>query len=260
MSTANQPILRTLELIREMNHRPHSTLAELHRDTGLPKPTLHRLLATLKAAGYVRADVAKGVYSLTSKVKELSEGFTEYELVVEVGRPILVDATRKYGVPLAIGILENERIKVRYSSMPYSPIASEHTTLGHTHELLNSGMGQAYLAFCSRAERNLLERQLISTCPNELSAREMLRAVNSSTAQTQKRGYGLRLPDTKSGTATLAVPITIPDRLLGVLSVTTFSRLMDRRSMHEYLEILRITSSEIASSVLCHQMNESFVP
>jgi IclR family mhp operon transcriptional activator len=249
MAAPIQPVVRTLALLRALNHQPHSSLLELHCATGLPKPTVHRLLATLKAEGYVRGDVARGAYSLTAKVRELAEGFTEYELMIELGRPIVMRATRESGLPLAIGLLVDGRIVVRYSSMPYSPIAPEHTTLGHSHDLLESGMGQAYLTYCSKAERAQLEHQMVSTCPDDLTARELRRNLGAAIAQTRKRGYGLRRAAGPGETATLAVPIVLPDRLGGVLSLTTFGRLMDSRAIQDYITLLRQTSAQIAAAV-----------
>ena len=249
MSSHIQPVARALAVLRALNYQPHSSLLELHRATNLPKPTVHRLLATLKAEGYVRSDVVRGVYSLTSKVRELSEGFTSYELVVEVGRPFLIRATRESGAPMAIGVQEGGRIVVRYSSMPYSPIAPEHTTLGHTHDLLNSAMGQAYIANCSGIERTQLELQLAQACPDQESDLQMRIAISQAVTQTRKRGYGLRLPEGPLTTGTMAVPILHLDRLLGVLSLTTFGRLMDSSARRNYALLLERTSAEISSAL-----------
>ena len=249
MSSHIKPIARALAILRALNYQPHSSLLELHRATNLPKPTVHRLLATLKAEGYVRSDVARGVYSLTSKVRELSEGFTSYELVVEVGRPFLIRATRESGVPMAIGVQEGGRIVVRYSSMPYSPIAPEHTTLGHTHDLLYSAMGQAYLANCSSIERIQLEHQLTKACSGQESEQQVRMAISQAITQTRKRGYGLRLPEGSITTGTMAVPILHPDRLLGVLYLTTFGRLMDTSARQSYALLLDKTSAEISGCI-----------
>ena len=50
-SSPVQPVLRTLQVLEALNRKPASTLANLQDATGLPKPTLVRLLDTLIAAG-----------------------------------------------------------------------------------------------------------------------------------------------------------------------------------------------------------------
>ena len=48
-----QSVLRALDLLAEVNRTSLATVGDLHRRTGLPKPTIVRLLETLMAAGYV---------------------------------------------------------------------------------------------------------------------------------------------------------------------------------------------------------------
>ncbi len=49
-----------------------SSLSELAQSTGLPPPTVHRLLGVLKRRGYVRQDEETQRYSLTLKMLDLS--------------------------------------------------------------------------------------------------------------------------------------------------------------------------------------------
>ena len=49
-------IERAFKVLQEMNLQPHSSIARLHEKTGLPKPTLVRILKTLEEAGYVEND------------------------------------------------------------------------------------------------------------------------------------------------------------------------------------------------------------
>ena len=58
-------IARALELLNAMNERQPCTLADLHVATGLPKPTVFRILATLKHEGYVKREGGLGQYRLT---------------------------------------------------------------------------------------------------------------------------------------------------------------------------------------------------
>src|SRR5690606_29472148 len=58
-----------------LNQQCVSTVHDIHRATGMPKPTIVRLLETLIAAGFVsRIPDGKG-YQVTSQVSALSCGF-----------------------------------------------------------------------------------------------------------------------------------------------------------------------------------------
>lgn len=249
MTNVIGPIVRALNVLRAMNHQPQSSLLSLHHATGLPKSTIHRLLMTLKSEGYVRADVVKGTYSLTEKVRCLSEGFTEYDLVVEVGAPILLKTTRATGLPLAIGVLDRGQIVVRYSSMPYSPIGSTHTTVGNTHDLMQSGMGQAYMAFCGDAERERLMLLLKSTFTGQDEWSNTEAGLQRMLTAARHRGYGFRKSERRGASATIAVPLLYEDRMLGVLSLTTFGALLTSKTIHECLALLEQTQSAICSAV-----------
>jgi IclR family mhp operon transcriptional activator len=245
MSDTIGPVVRALDILRAMNHRPQSTLLSLHDATGLPKSTLHRLLATLRREGYVRIDVVRGRYSLTAKVRELSEGYTEQEGVVDIAAPVLRTITRNTGLPLAIGVLEQGRIVVRYSSMPYSPIGSEHSTIGHAHDLLRSGMGQAFLAWCSATQRTRLMQRLLLDVSGTDGGAALERQLHDAMVATRARGYGFRPADGRGGSATLALPVVMHGDVVVVLSLTTFGALLARDGLEECLAVLRGCRDEV---------------
>lgn len=252
MTKAINPVVRALDLLRALNQQPQSSLSRLHQATGLPKSTVHRLLMTLKSEGYVKNDVVKGVYSLTEKVRTLCDGYTEHDLVVEVGAAVLLRTTRETGLPLAIGTLHGGRIMVRYSSMPYSPIGSEHTTLGHVHDLMESAMGQAYLAYCPEPERERLVQLLATRKADSVEEAGLERRVGQAIALTRQRGYALRKPSKPGSSATVAIPLLLGDEILGVLGLTTFAALINDKSVGECLAVLTGARAEILEEISRH--------
>ena len=55
-----QSVQRALRLLAELNRQRVTSVAELHRRTGLPKPTIVRLLETLQAEGFIANDRRRG--------------------------------------------------------------------------------------------------------------------------------------------------------------------------------------------------------
>ena len=245
MSKVINPIVRALNLLRALNQQPQSSLNRLHEITGLPKSTVHRLLMTLKAEGYVKADVVKGVYSLTEKIRCLSDGYTEHDLVVDVAMPILLKATRRTGLPLAIGTLHGGQITVRYSSMPYSPVGSQHTTVGHVHDLLHSAMGQAYLAYCSDPERVRLMQLLANQYPDQSAAGELDREISQAAVATRTQGFAWRKPSGQGSSATVAIPVHHNTEILAVLGLTTFGALINDGTVSDCAAVLTDVRTEI---------------
>jgi len=70
-----ESVRRAMHLLHELNRQRVSSVRHLHGATGLPKPTIVRLLDTLIALGYVVNDRRQGGYQVTSLVRSLSAGF-----------------------------------------------------------------------------------------------------------------------------------------------------------------------------------------
>jgi len=239
-------ISRALAVLRAMNARMHSTLADLHRDTGLPKPTVYRILETLRAEGYAREVDARGSYQLTGKVRDLADGCSERLLIVDAAIPCMIGATRRVRWPLGLSTLDGDRMAVRYSTMPYSPLAYLPTTYGRRHPMTQSSVGLAYLAFCPEPERRFL---LPGGAPAELHA--ILEA-------TRARGYAVRQPSAPGDSATCAVPVADRGELLAVLSMTTFGSTMTPAFQDRHIPVLRQTAAEILDAyVPLRQMTQA---
>lgn len=244
---AVRSVSRALDLLRLMNRRAHWNLHSLHRAALLPKPTVYRLLSTLRQAGYVQTEPGTGNYRLTARVAELAAGYTERSLLIDVGGPIALGVTRRIRWPLAIGTLDENVVVVRYSTMPASPLAVHSTTLGHRLGLLESAMGFAYLAFCPDAERAILLEVLRDAVPRKAMPDE--KWIDAQLTLTRRRGYGLRLPQPGGNSATLAVPVPGEEEVLGVLSMTTFGRSMTSATIARHVPVLQQTARDIGLAV-----------
>jgi IclR family mhp operon transcriptional activator len=225
-----------------MNRRPASTLQHLHADTGLPKSTIHRLLEDLIDAGFATRDEVKSLYRLTRRVLDLSDGFGAGCLLTDIGSEVLRRVTGKIGWPLAIGAREGLEIVVRYSTMPYSALATMPTTTANRHPLLTSAMGTAFLAFCAPVERAKLlaalrDADALPACEEAAIGRLLQRVV--------ERGYGLRLAKRRSQGSSIAVPVFAERRLIGVVSMTVFAALLDE-VLDRFLGVLTATAAEIS--------------
>ena len=240
-------ISRALAVLRAMNQRQRSELRELHAVTGLPSPTLYRILVTLQHEGYVKPE-GGGRYRLTARARELGAGYTEKSLIVDVGAPVALRTTRRIRWPLAIGTLDGDAISVRYSTMPYSPLAVQATTLGHRLGLLESAMGLAYLSFCGIEERAAL-LELLRSAATRGALVDMAR-LDGLLALTRRRGYGLRLPHSRSSSATVAVPIRVDGQVAAILSMTTYGRSMTQATLARHVPILQQTAGEIAQAFM----------
>ena len=116
-------VVRALEVLSLINRDRGSSIAELHRDSRLPKPTLVRLLETLCAAGYVAKERGRKEYRVTYLVERLSVGFYGSPLIVEAARADALDLTQRLKWPITVAVLDNDAMVVLYSTVPESPMA-----------------------------------------------------------------------------------------------------------------------------------------
>lgn len=213
---------RALKLLALVNTQYAVSLHDLHRMSGLPKPTVFRILTTLQADGYVELEGRQGVYRVGAKVCELSAGYSEAAMLVDLCRPILLATTQRIKWPLGLGLLDELEMAVRFSTMPHSPMAVQSSTQGHRHSLLRSAMGAAYLAFCPDEERDLLLELAFEEAGAAADPARIQRRIEAA----RHRGYGLRLPGKPGDSATAALPIRHGGRVVAVLSLTTFGSVM----------------------------------
>src|SRR5690606_23245623 len=103
---------RAIDLLQALNRRPLSTLHDLHKDTGLPKPSIVRLLRTLEAKGLAAQSSSYGTYQLLGHVKTLSCGFHHEPLIIEVAEEIMIEFTRREGWPLALALFDRDAMIV----------------------------------------------------------------------------------------------------------------------------------------------------
>jgi IclR family transcriptional regulator, mhp operon transcriptional activator len=240
---------RTLDILRSMNQRPVSSIDYLHRETGLPKSTLVRFLKTLARAGYVTNDPRQAGYQLTAQVRSLSSGYHGLPLVVEAGRPLVVQLTRQIKWPVSIAVLEGHSVVVRLSTVVDSPMSPFHSTINMRLGLFTRGLGRAYMAFCEDAEIADFAAQTVAANDEGAEIAADADAVRTLVAGIRRRGYALRDPRIEPQSSdTLAVPIFLDGKVRATLAMTYFRSAVRTAAMIEgYAEQLQEVSKAISA-------------
>jgi IclR family transcriptional regulator, mhp operon transcriptional activator len=243
-----EPIARALSIIGAMNQHRLTTISDLHRITELPKPTVHRILATLMNCGYVAKDIDRSVYMLTEKVLSLSSGYGKEAWLLQASTPVARKITRDVKWPVAIGIFDYNAMVVQYSTRPYSEFVLQGSTVNKRFQLFKSAMGQAFLGFC---EDEQLKTVLGALRDDELQEDPILDddyLIKRFIADVQARGYGLRKGNRGESTH-MALPIKSESEVIGVIGLSIFSSCFNDTVAQEYLALLRESATTIASSM-----------
>ena len=190
------------------------SLSELARRTGLPMPTIHRLLRSMVNRGYVRQESSKR-YALGPRMIRLGESASR--MLGSWATPHLAGLVAKYGETANMAMLEGDTC-VYVAQVPSPQSMRMFTEVGRVVMLHCTGVGKALLS-------TLPEEQVLATLKRTgMPARTehtitrpqpMLEAL----AQVRERGYALDDGEQELGVRCVAVPIKqLP--FAGALSVS----------------------------------------
>lgn len=238
---------RAIDLLQALNRRPLSTLHDLHRDTGLPKPSIVRLLRTLEAKGLAAQSASYGTYQLLGRVKTLSSGFHHEPLIIEVAEEIMIDFTKREGWPLALALFDLNAMVVRASSIPYTSLSLLHSSLNMRLSMVSRALGRCYLAFSPPNEQQIiLEICKRSSDPEDALAHDT-EAMTRMIEQVRERGYATRCPGIETRSSTIAVPVYENGRQVACLGFTWIAAAMTmQKAVEQYLPRLLTTAETIS--------------
>lgn len=248
---------RAIELLQAMNRRPLSTLHDLHRETGLPKPSIVRLLRTLEAKGLARQSASYGTYQLLGRVKTLSSGFHHEPLVIEVAEEIMIDFTKQEGWPLALALFDLNAMVVRASSIPYTSLSLLHSSLNMRLSMVSRALGRCYLAHSPPGEQQIiLEIVKRSTDPEDRPAHDG-EAMARMMDHVRSRGYATRAPGIETRSSTIAVPVRDEGRLVACLGFTWIAAAMPMQAaVAQYLPRVVATAEAISQELARRSKHE----
>lgn len=239
-------LTRGLAILRALNENNYASALQLSRITGLPRPTVYRLLDTLIASGYVAHGARPDVYRLTIAVRALSDGFNDEAWMTEIAAPIIAELGHTIVWPTDIATFDGDAMVVRETTHASSPLSINREKAGFRVPALLSSLGIVYLAHLGEAERDTILRTLAaSDRPDAALARDR-RAVNALLAQVHRRGYGFREGGISPKTGSIAVPVMWRGRPLAcinlhyILSAMTMEQVAER-----YLGPMRAAAAKI---------------
>lgn len=238
MTAVVEPVRRSFAILEALSRRPHATISALAMETGLPRPTVVRLLQTLVAVGYV-TQVSRALgYRLTDRVLGLAQGIRFVDHFVDVAAPHMRRFTQEHGWPLYLGTLSHRAMTIRHSTAPESPMSFERAALQRRSPTLSSALGRAWLAFCSSEERRTVLRDLGVTYDPKLAA---------AFARIRRDGHAFTIVPRQSRLQGIAVAIRQDRRVLGCLSMRFLrSAMSEAEAGNRYGAALNATAAAIA--------------
>ena len=197
-------ILKSFEVLEVFGRKwKPLTLSELCRETGRPKSSLHRILATLVEAGVVE-QTEEGHYRLTLKLWRIGVlALTEID-VMQVARPHLERLSRAADETVHLAVLE-EGGGVVYLAKVESPRSIRvQTQVGKVSASWCTATGRAILAFTPDIRDEVLAQPREKRAPATVTDPQELRAVLDNVAQA---GYAITQGENHPEMGGIAAPI-----------------------------------------------------
>jgi IclR family mhp operon transcriptional activator len=244
---------RGLQVLDALSVCSGMTLRELHCNTSLPKPTLLRILATLEARGYVRRRIADGVWRRSAR---RSETGSLQGLLLDVGSSVLDELCQRLRWPSDLAVYDDGSMMIIETTRKKTPYGINWTGVGYRIPLLQTGLGRAWLSYCSDEEREVILSDLrASSSPFDRAASNP-QLIEQLISETRTQGYGTRVQGftlRKIGeekTDGFAVPVIARDRIIGCMNVTWLTSALDQQTaVTRYLGDVQTAAARIGNEI-----------
>lgn len=211
--------------------KPRLSLPEITEKTGLPKPTVYRLLQTLLALGYVLYNQETRRYQPTPKAMSLGFAVISSFELREVALPYLQELSRaidqnvNLGIPDQTDVIYIERIKKRQ-------ILNFDFYVGSRLNVYDSSMGQAILAYLDESRlQEIIEQLLKNPQAAERIGKDGVN-LRRTVDDTRKRGFALNDEELIIGLRAIGAAIlNEKGQPVAAINVAAFSQMCSREEL-----------------------------
>ncbi len=201
-----QGVLKPLALLETVAGMQHpATLAELAISMGVPKPTMHRWLASLEDAGLLQRTLDGRRYELAPRASQLAFAILANKPGGAVRHEILRNVVHEVGEACNLTVLDGTHVTYLDRVESTWPLRITFQQ-GSKVPAYCSASGKLFLALMPPAKRNPVLRQIVLERLTENTLTDQSALLNELTA-IRKNGYALDREEFMSGLVCLAVPI-----------------------------------------------------
>lgn len=234
-----QAVERALNILELFNEQKvELNLAEISQLTGLHKSTLHSLLKTLQAQGYIEQTEANAPYRLGVKLLERGYLVQRSRDFITVSRPYLEELSERTGQTVHLGVLDGksgvyvDKVEGTRSIIVYSRI-------GRRMPIHTTAIGKVLLAFQSPAVigKTLDGYEFSSSTENTITHRT---GYEAALAKVRSDGFAVDEQENVRGCRCAAVPIWGHDRKpVAAISISTVVENVSMDEFKSFIEELK---------------------
>jgi len=219
MSELIKSVIKTSEIIALINKKKQVSLNDLTIESGFPKPTVHRILATLSHIGYVQFDSNAQLYSLGTQLIHIARNAVAGMTIIDLAKPRMQILRELFKETVNLArLVHNKAVFVHIDETRHAFRYVDH--IGDPAALHSTAVGKVLLAFMQPTivDTILKDYQYTSYTKTTISTREEL---DAQLLKIRKLGLAHDDEEGTEGVICLAVPIFNADHLItGALSIS----------------------------------------
>lgn len=198
--------LKPLGMIEAVAAMPHAaTLAELAASVGVPKPTMHRWLGALEAAGLLQRTLDGRRYELAPRAARLAFSILTNRPGGTIRHEILTRVVAEVGEACNLTVLDGTQVTYLDRVESTWPLRITFQQ-GSKVPAYCSASGKLFLALMPPAKRDLVLRAM-PLQPHTANTLTTEAALSTELAAIRRDGYALDREEFLAGLVCLAVPI-----------------------------------------------------
>ena len=238
-------VVRTITILEVLAHARSINLESLSKETGLPKATLLRFLATLSNLGYVSRDDAD-CYSLTLRLFSIGSRALSHVDLITKSRPFAKQLCEELGETVHVGIEEdNNAVYVIKEESSYT--LRMYSRVGKTIPLYCTAIGKMLLSSKTESE---LERYFNSVNLKPFTEKTLRtkEALKKELEMVRQRGWAIDDEEHEANTVCIAAGVKdYTGKVVAGLSVSFPVFRLNRDELLQIAEKVKATTAKISA-------------
>lgn len=232
---------KALEVLFHLHARPEpQRVSEIGRALGLPKSSVHRLLAALRRSDLVEQD-DEGRYRPGVGLLGLALGVLDREPLVVAGRSVLERHAEALGETLFLVAARGGKLLV-LDKVEGTGLLRASPRVGSSVPAHASAVGKLYLAHAPASVE--LERPLPRYTPRTIVS---ARRLESEVQHARAAGYAVSRGEWIEGLSVFAAPVFQSERLIGAVCAAVASTRLPRLDERPFIQHLLQAAAAISS-------------
>lgn len=223
--------------------------AQVMRDTGLPRGTVHRLISALVEVGYIEPTDSRKVYVLGRRLIRLLHLRTPRETVIDLARPVLERLVARFGETAFLAKLEGEQVESMAMVLPQTERHS-YVQPGRVMPLHAAASAKAIFAFQPEdLVQRILQRPRAAFTPRSRTSK---RQILTELSEVRDKGFAACLDELDPGVSSYACPVHVRGGVYHSVGLVGISQRFARVPVSQIVAALREAADELGARLSGH--------